>query len=299
MSELDCLQVWDWLQHQRNVYLLHCLRSPAQVFDRIPGACDFVLEEVTSLQDLHAYLARLGVRKDKNWAVCYEAAGIETASEVWWMLRSLGRHNTAVLAGGLLEWRRLQLPTTPRTFHPTPVSDPGYTNIPQSYRLETELQGCQVIDTLGAYPGSLAWDPHQGLRHGRLENRVTLKSSFERFGVDLGEERTIAVVGPQASLVLLQLAHVGKRSLCVGVVDRSDVALVPEELYAPSIANDPPALVLSVMETVSYDAKHARFHSKALSMGSDTSMMRLHSFVPPKTPSKVGKADCCLTCSVQ
>lgn len=301
MSEMDCLYLWDILQRQHHVYLLHCLRTRSQVFDRIPGACDFVLEDVSSLQDLVACLRRLGIRKDESWVVCYEAAGLEVACEAWWLLRSLGRENTAVLAGGLQEWRRLQLPTTPRSFYPVPVSDPGYTALPQSYRLEAELQGCQIIDTLGAYPGAIAFDPHQGLRQGRLERKEALWAMFEHCGIDMSEGRVIAVVGPQASLVLLQLAHVGKRNLCVGVVERSSVDLSPEELYAPSIANEPPAMVLSVMDTVSYDARHSRFHSKALSMGSDLPRpsQRPHTFGTVQPHTKIGQVECCVHCALQ
>ena len=301
MSELECLQLWDWLQHQRHVYLLHCLRTRTQVLDRIPGACDFVLEDVSSLQDLVTCLGRLGVRKDDSWVVCYEATGLEVASEAWWLLRSLGRENTAVLIGGLQEWRRLKLPTTPRAYHPSPISDPGYTTLPPSYRLEAELQGCQIIDTLGSYPGAIAFEPHQGLRQGRLENTEVLKTMLEQCGVDMSAERAIAVVGPQASLVLLQLAHAGKRNLCVGVVERSNMDLSPDELYAPSIVNEPPAQMLSVMDTVSYDARHSRFHSNALSLRSDMSRpsVRPHVFGPAKSQPKVGKSDCCLHCALQ
>ena len=301
MSEMDCSYLWDLLQHQHHVYLLHCLRTHSQVFDRIPGACDFVLEDVSSLQDLAACLRRLGVRKDESWVVCYEAADLEVASEAWWLIRSLGRENTAVLAGGLQEWRRLQLPTTPRTFYPSPVADPGYTTLPQSYRLETELQGCQIVDTLGAYPGAIAFDPHQGLRQGRLERTEVLRAMLENCGLDMSEERVIAVVGPQASLVLLQLAHIGKHNLCVGVVERSGMDLSPDELYAPSTVNEPPAMMLSVMDTVSYDARHGRFHSKALSMGSDMSRLSLrpHTFGTAQPRPKIGKMECCIHCALQ
>ena len=55
-------------------------------------------------------LAALGVG-DQSRVVLYSANSMQWATRVWWMLRSVGVNNAAVLDGGFQKWNREQKPT--------------------------------------------------------------------------------------------------------------------------------------------------------------------------------------------
>ena len=52
----------------------------------------------------------LGINNDSA-IVVYDAIGIFSSTRVWWMLKSMGHENVAVLDGGLPEWIQKGLPT--------------------------------------------------------------------------------------------------------------------------------------------------------------------------------------------
>jgi thiosulfate/3-mercaptopyruvate sulfurtransferase len=53
---------------------------------------------------------KLGINKDSA-IVIYDSIGIYTSPRVWWMFRSMGHENVAVLNGGLPEWNKNKKPT--------------------------------------------------------------------------------------------------------------------------------------------------------------------------------------------
>ena len=80
----------------------------------IPGAVFFDIDEISdhksplphmlpSEAEFATAMRRLGVG-DRHRVVIYDAAGLVSAGRVWWMLRSFGHDNAAILDGGLPKW---------------------------------------------------------------------------------------------------------------------------------------------------------------------------------------------------
>ncbi len=53
---------------------------------------------------------KLGINKD-SIIVVYDALGIYTSPRIWWMFKTIGHNNVAILNGGLPSWVEQELPT--------------------------------------------------------------------------------------------------------------------------------------------------------------------------------------------
>jgi thiosulfate/3-mercaptopyruvate sulfurtransferase len=120
----------------------HLLPGPAATYQVVPGRADFEAAHIPGAQfiDLQADLSdpaprlrfmrpapeafaaamrRFGVNGDTR-VILYSTANFWWASRVWWLLRSVGHDNAAVLDGGLAKWRREHRPieTGPAAAHP-------------------------------------------------------------------------------------------------------------------------------------------------------------------------------------
>jgi thiosulfate/3-mercaptopyruvate sulfurtransferase len=80
----------------------------------IPGAVFYDLDEgaatnttlphmLPTAEKFAADMQALGVSKNLR-VVCYDATGLFSAARLWWMLKSFGHSNVAVLDGGLPKW---------------------------------------------------------------------------------------------------------------------------------------------------------------------------------------------------
>jgi thiosulfate/3-mercaptopyruvate sulfurtransferase len=88
---------------------------------RIPGAVFWDLDEIADPADplphmlpdaatFAGHMAGLGIG-DGMKVVVYDSVGSMTAPRVWWMLRSFGHDDAAVLDGGLVKWLAEDRPT--------------------------------------------------------------------------------------------------------------------------------------------------------------------------------------------
>ena len=111
-----------------------------------PGGGRHPLPEV---DDFVALLGRLGIGP-ASFVVAYDDAGGATASRLWWMLRSIGHGQVAVLDGGLGAWTDAghRLDDTPVSPEPTtypPV--PGWTGTVDADDVAQGVElGATVVD---------------------------------------------------------------------------------------------------------------------------------------------------------
>lgn len=113
-----------------------------------------------------ALLGGLGIGPDDE-VVVYDSVGGAFASRMWWMLRSIGHHNVAVLDGGYQAWVAADLPVTGDV--PAPLDEPtpypivgGWTNTVEADDVNT---GSALIDSRSAdrYRGEVeSIDPRAG-----------------------------------------------------------------------------------------------------------------------------------------
>ncbi len=76
------------------------------------------------VHDFVALLGRLGITP-ATLVVAYDSAGGATASRLWWMLRSIGHGQVAVLDGGFPAWVAAGHPTTADAPHVLPTTYPS------------------------------------------------------------------------------------------------------------------------------------------------------------------------------
>ena len=280
---LTCAELHLLLTQGETLYLFHCARvSPASV--RIPGAFDLVLEQVNSMSNLVSLLSHWGIDK-KGVAVCYQDEGMEVACEAWWLLRSLGRHNS-VLQGGLREWISQGFPVTSELARPIHI-DPNCTfEVPTTAFLrETDIRSLQalgqvqVVSTDPSIPQTVFFDPAAGLSPtGHLLSPSLLQERMSCCGIELTADKPTVVVGEQASIVLLQLANAGWTQLCVGHLKSGEFYSVPSasEFRSP-------------METVYMDVQGSDppTHSRSMSLAS---------LQPARSSAKVGRVERCAEC---
>jgi thiosulfate/3-mercaptopyruvate sulfurtransferase len=86
---------------------------PGAVFwdlDAIADAADPLPHMLPDAADFARHMARLGIG-DGMKVVVYDTVGSMTAPRVWWMLRSFGHDDVALLDGGLVKWLAEGRPT--------------------------------------------------------------------------------------------------------------------------------------------------------------------------------------------
>ena len=155
-------------------------------YDRghIPGAVFFDIDDIaapdTSLPhmipspDLFAHkIGALGIGDGDN-VVVYDSAGLSSAGRAWWMLRSFGHRDVALLDGGLPKWKAegrpldLAIPTpAPRRF--TARFDPATVRDKAAVLANLATGREQVVDAraAGRFDGS-APEARPGLRSGHI-----------------------------------------------------------------------------------------------------------------------------------
>lgn len=86
-----------------------------------PGGGRHPLPTIVDFIDL---IGRIGITP-RSLVVAYDSAGGATASRLWWMLRSVGHSQTAVLDGGLPAWVAAGFGLTTDVHRPVPSVYPG------------------------------------------------------------------------------------------------------------------------------------------------------------------------------
>lgn len=123
---------------------------------------------------------KLGINRDSA-VVVYDQHGIYSSARAWFMLRSMGHENVAVLDGGLPAWQKAGHEEVPKaTFHGTDgnfISDPqpGFFVDHLEVLQELENASYQVLDARARdrFLG-LVKEPREGLRSGHIPNSKSM-----------------------------------------------------------------------------------------------------------------------------
>lgn len=122
----------------------------------------------------------LGIDHDSALVV-YDDHGIYSSARAWWMFRSMGHRNVAVLSGGLKNWLELGYPTEKKT---VPKTYKG--NFTGTYARQFFKNHQQVLDHISNKDAlvvdarandrfqGLVEEPRKGLRSGHIPGSVNL-----------------------------------------------------------------------------------------------------------------------------
>ncbi len=217
----------------------------------IPGAVYWDLDEIADPHDplphmlpdaptFAGHMARLGIG-DGLRVVVYDTVGSMTAPRVWWMLRSFGHDDVAVLDGGLAKWLAEERPTNADA----PAQGAGQFTATVRAHMVRDLAAIranlnsaaeQVLDARGAgrfsgvepeprpncrsghIPGSLNL-PYDGLIDGETKTFLPAAALAERFtGAGLEPSRPVVTTcgsGVTACVLALGLHLLGRDDVAV------------------------------------------------------------------------------------
>jgi hypothetical protein len=291
MVSLTCQEVQIQLQQSEKVYFLYCFGSELPQNATIEGSVR--VPAGISVPELLRKLGESGVKNDGKLLVCYSTSGFEGAAEVWWLLHSHGRANTAVLIGGLTQWLSAGLPVTAHQPLSSfmPASDLGYSLVNE--RLITmKLPIYQLIDTIGASDGEVYFDPEWAMKvDGTLESPGLILDLLELSGVAVTEQIVKVVAGPRAGVALLLMTHAGLSSLAM-YIDKARLEDTESEGSFYSLPRSP--LFLSFLPIIDPDPlpPHSTPHSESPIQTVHSVTQSIH-----KRP-KEGTTDTCVHCAL-
>ncbi|MEZ5815759.1 MAG: 3-mercaptopyruvate sulfurtransferase [Hyphomicrobiaceae bacterium] len=211
----------------------------------IPGAYFFDIDEVAdkknplphmlpSTVQFASQVKAMGIG-DGTRIVVYDVEGLYSAARVWWMFRTMGHDDVAVLNGGLKKWKAEGRPVTdepsprrqPRHF--TPRANAALVRDADDVKALIGHPSVQIVDAraAGRFVGS-APEPRKGLRSGRipgsrnvpfgtllnadgtLKSQDELRKVFADAGVDI-EHPVVASCGSgvTAGVIAFALAQLG------------------------------------------------------------------------------------------
>ena len=229
-----------------SMYLPTDGRDGRALYDQahIPGARFFDIDDIADehsplphmLPPIEKFVSR--VRKmgigDGHRVVVYDQQGIYSAARVWWMFRSFGHEDVAVLDGGLPKWQAEGHPTDDEPVDPRERHFTGRRNAAQvrdvtQMARAVKLRDEQIVDAraAGRFRGEEP-EPREGLRSGHIPGSLnvpfkellnddqTMKSEdelraiFEGAGVDLTRPVvTTCGSGVTACILTLALTRLG------------------------------------------------------------------------------------------
>ena len=210
----------------------------------IPGAVFFDIDDLSDdtsalphmlapAPKFASRLRKLGLG-DGNLIVVYDGAGVYSSPRAWWMLRSMGHRDVAVLDGGLPKWRSEGRPVEDML----PASYPRHFTPRQNHALSRDLAqmleiqragSAQIVDARSAprFAGR-EQEPRAGVRPGHmpgsfnipytdltgpdgtLKAGAQLKTLFATRGVDLSKPVvTTCGSGIMAAIEMLALEVAG------------------------------------------------------------------------------------------
>lgn len=131
-------------------------------------------------QEFEQACRKLGIQKSSK-IVVYDNLGIYTSPRVWWLFKTMGHNNIAVLNGGLPAWNKEGFELEPitkktynlgdfeATFHPELVKDLAAIQTNLTYKKSI------VIDARseGRFNGTVP-DPRPDLKSGHIPNSINL-----------------------------------------------------------------------------------------------------------------------------
>lgn len=213
--------------------------------EHIPGAYFFDIDEVSdkksplphmlpSTVQFASQVKAMGIG-DGTRIIVYDSEGLYSAARVWWMFRTMGHDDVAVLNGGLKKWKAEGRPVTDEASvkrqpaHFTPRAKAALVRDADDVKSLIGHPSVQIVDAraAGRYTGTSA-EPRKGLRSGRiptsrnvpfgtlinpdgtLKSQETLQKIFAEAGVDI-ERPVVASCGSgvTAGVIAFALAQLG------------------------------------------------------------------------------------------
>ncbi len=219
--------------------------------EHIPGAQFFDINAIADTDNplphmlptpakFSSMMKKMGIG-DGMRVVAYDSEGLYSAGRVWWMFRSMGYEDVAVLNGGLKKWKAENRPITdepPRARserHFTARFNSALVRDLEDVKSIVENGSEQIVDARAAarFRGEVI-EPRKGLRSGHipgarnvpfatlLQEDGTLKSTdelvaaFKNAGVDLKKPITASCgSGVTAGVLALALALIGRPDAAV------------------------------------------------------------------------------------
>lgn len=218
-------------------------KTGRQVYDahHIPGARFFDIDDVADSESTLPHMLpqpekfssrvrKLGLG-DGHRVICYDQNGFVGSARVWWMFRTMGHADVAVLDGGFDAWRNAggAVEDLPPHF----LADRHFTVRPrrdlvrdiEQMKTNVSAKATQVVDAraLPRFKGEVE-EPRPGLRRGHIPGSISvhytqligadgklkpdaeLKAVFETAGVDLSKP-IINTCGSGVTAAILALAQ--------------------------------------------------------------------------------------------
>ena len=227
-------------------------RDPVAEYDEahIPGAVRFDINEIAdtdsdlphmmpSPEKFSSRMRKLGIG-DGNRVVIYDGGSMMAAARAWWMLRTFGHDDVAILDGGFNKWkaegRALEdLPPTPRERHFTARLNSTMIRYVDQMLANIDSKKEQVVDARAqARFDGVAPEPRAGMRSGHIPGSVCvpfieviddnktmlpatdIKQAFDSAGLDL-KKPIVATCGSgvSASMLVFALHLIGQRQNAV------------------------------------------------------------------------------------
>lgn len=257
---MDSLVSTDWLEKELGApdlrvvdatWLMDGEGDAAAAFEEghIPGAVFMDLREIADsstdlpnmLPPAEKFASRmqsLGIG-DGSRIVIYDQSPYKTAARAWWMFRTFGAHDVAILDGGLAKWKEEARPLEKgkpavRHRHFTAWADQGGVRNLQQMKANIGSRAEQVVDARGAsrFAGQAAERPgvtpghipgSKNLPYDRLFNPDgtwkrgdALRDAFEQAGVDL-DRPTVTTCGSgiTAAVLAFGLHLLGKKDVAL------------------------------------------------------------------------------------
>lgn len=203
----------------------------------IPGAAFFDIDRIADLDDpaphmlpdersFAAEMAAIGV-SERDRIVVYDNSPLHSAARAWWMLRSFGARQVALLDGGLAVWRAAGHPVESGPAQPRQARFSGALSRKQLVAKPDVLgSGAVIVDARG--PGRFAGaepEPRPGVAAGHIpgsrnlpQDRLfetdgrwkrgdALRSAFAEAGVNLTKPMITTCGSGVTAAVLLFGAH--------------------------------------------------------------------------------------------
>lgn len=252
---MDALVSTDWLEKELSAVDLRVVDATwlmpgdgdaAAAYEQahIPGAVFMDLAELadtsTSLPNMLPPAEKFASRMqslglgDGSRIVVYDQSPYKTAARAWWMLRTFGAHDVAILDGGLAKWRAESRPVESgkpqvRHRHFTAWADSKGVRSLDQMKANVGSRAEQVLDARGAdrFAGQVAERPGVQPGHipgsknlpyaqlfngdGTYKRGDALRRAFEQSGIDLDKPIvTTCGSGITASVLLFGLHLLGK-----------------------------------------------------------------------------------------
>jgi len=252
---MDALVSTDWLEKELNAFDLRVVDATwlmpgegdaAAAYEQahIPGAVFVDLTELadsnTSLPNMMPSAEKFASRMqslglgDGSRIIVYDQSPYKTAARAWWMLRTFGAHDVAILDGGLAKWRaesRLVDSGKPQVRHRHFTAwadskgvrslDQMKANVGSKAEQVLDARGAdrfagQVAERAGVQPGHIPGSknlPYTQLFNadGTYKRGDELRRAFEQAGIDLDKPVvTTCGSGITASVLLFGLHLLGK-----------------------------------------------------------------------------------------